>query len=55
MTADAKAAVERAVQELRACGAQEARLFGSSSTGRARGTSDLDLAVRGLAADAAHE
>jgi predicted nucleotidyltransferase len=48
MTADTKAAVERAVQELRACGAQEVYLFGSASNGRARRTSDLDLAVRGL-------
>jgi len=48
MTADTKAAVERAVQELRACGAQEVYLFGSTGTGHARETSDLDLAVRGL-------
>ena len=48
MTADTKAAVQRAVQELRACGAQEVYLFGSVAAGRAGQTSDLDLAVRGL-------
>ena len=48
MTAEIKAAIERATQVLKDCGAKEVYVFGSACSGRFGPASDVDLAVSGL-------
>jgi len=48
MSKDLRQRIERAATALKAAGAREVYLFGSTATGRLRKGSDVDMAVSGL-------